>query len=69
MTAIEKIGLTTEEAAEALRVSERTILDLIKSGGIKAVKIGNRAGWRIHPDAIADWMKAGTHDHKAEDID
>ena len=67
MTPIEKIGLTAEEAAEALRVSERTILDLIKSGNIKAVKIGNRAGWRIHPDAIAEWMKAGTPELKAED--
>lgn len=64
---IETIGLTTKEAAEALRVTEVTVLELVRSGAIKAVKLGNRGGWRIHPDAIAAWMKAGTLDPGADD--
>lgn len=67
MGEIEKIGLTTKEAAEALRVTELTVQELVRSGAIKAVKLGNRGGWRIHPDAIAVWMKAGTLNPEADD--
>lgn len=55
---IQYIGLTLEEAAKALRVDSRTMRTLIQAGKVKAVKAGK--GWRIHPDAIAEWMKAGT---------
>ena len=59
MSKIEKIGLTAEEAAQALRVSERAVSDLLRAGKIKAVKIGNRGGWRIHPQAINDYLLKG----------
>lgn len=59
MTEIERIGLTVEEAAQALRVSERAMADLLREGKIKGVKIGNRGGWRIHPQAIHDYLLKG----------
>ena len=62
MTEIEQIGLTVEEAAQALRVSERAVADLLRTGKIKAVKIGNRGGWRIHPQAINDYLLKGDLD-------
>ena len=62
---IQYIGLTLDEAAKALRVDLRTMRAWVQAGKVKAVKAGK--GWRIHPDAIAEWMKAGTPDPKAED--
>ena len=59
MSEIEKIGLTVEEAAQALRVSERAMADLLREGKIQGVKIGNRVGWRIHPDAIKAYLLKG----------
>ena len=59
------IGYTIEEAAQALRMHPKTVRSLVTSGKIKAVKGGK--SWLIHPDAIAEWMKAGTPDPKAED--
>ena len=57
---VQHIGLTLDEAAKALRVDSRTMRALIQTGKVNAVKAGK--GWRIHPDAIAEWMKAGTPD-------
>ena len=59
MSEIEKLGLNVEEAAKALRVSERAMADLLRASKIKAVKIGNRGGWRIHPQAINDYLLQG----------
>lgn len=55
---IPPIGYTIEEAAQALRMHHTTVRALVTSGKIKAVKGGK--AWLIHPDAIAEWMKAGT---------
>ena len=62
---ISLIGYTIEEAAQALRMHHTTVRSLVTSGKIKAVKGGK--SWLIHPDAISEWMKAGTPDPKAED--
>ena len=59
------IGYTIEEAAQSLRMHPKTVRSLVTSGKIKAVKGGK--SWLIHPDAIAEWMKAGTPDPKEED--
>lgn len=55
---IPTIGYTIEEAAQALRVHHSTVRTLVTSGEIKAVKAGK--SWLIHPDAIREWMMAGT---------
>ena len=57
---IEPIGYTLAEAAQALRISERAMSALLKSGKIPAVKISNRIGWRVDPQAIRDFVLSGT---------
>ncbi len=46
--------LTPEEAAEYLKVSKRTLLDLARRGQIPGRKIGNR--WRFSPTQLAGFM-------------
>jgi excisionase family DNA binding protein len=45
--------LTTKEAAEILRVSERSLMRYIKSGRLKASKIG---WWRIRENDLNDFI-------------
>ncbi|QDP95150.1 helix-turn-helix domain-containing protein [Microlunatus elymi] len=42
------------EAAEALRLSKCAIYELIRSGQLRTVKIGNRR--RVPVDALAEWV-------------
>lgn len=49
-----KIGMTLDEAAEALRVDSKTIRTLIKAGDFPARKVGK--GYRIDPDAVKHWL-------------
>lgn len=51
------IGMTVDEAAEALRVERRAVLAAIAERGLPAVKIGR--GWRIDPDALKAWIAKG----------
>lgn len=56
---IETIGLTLEEAAGALRITPKAMSELLRSGKMPAVKLGNRGGWRIHPQAIHEYLLRG----------
>lgn len=49
-------GVTIQEAAEELGVSERTVRRRIKSGELKAWKVPTAQGfeWRVNPDGDAD---------------
>jgi excisionase family DNA binding protein len=49
---------TTEEAAELLRVSPRTVCQWLRSGKIPGRKVGKF--WLIPEAALLDWL-AGTH--------
>ena len=51
------IGMTLEEAADALRVDRKTIFKAIQDGGLPARKVG--VGWRIDPDAVRTWIATG----------
>ena len=51
------IGMTAEEAAEALRVDRKTIFKLLQQGDFPARKVG--VGWRIDPDAVKRWLAEG----------
>ncbi len=46
---------TTEEAAQMLRISTRTILRAIEAGQIKAKRVGR--GYRITKDALAAYWQ------------
>lgn len=47
--------LTIEEAAGQLRVSERTIYDMVRAGKIEAFKVGRV--WRIPEEALWDALR------------
>ena len=51
------IGMTTEEAAKALRCDVKTVQDAIRDGGLPARLVGR--GWRISPRALEDWIASG----------
>lgn len=48
------IGMTIEEAARSLRVSARTIQDMVARGELPARMVGNK--WRISPKALDEWL-------------
>ncbi len=50
--------LTPDEAADYLKVSKRTVLELARRGEIPGRKIGNR--WRFSPSQLARFMGIGT---------
>lgn len=45
---------TPEEVADMLRVTRRTVYEWIRSGQLKAVKVGRQ--WRITEDDISKMM-------------
>jgi excisionase family DNA binding protein len=48
--------LTTEEVAERLRVSARTVTNLITKGDLPAFRVGR--AWRVQTDHLAEYVKA-----------
>lgn len=52
------IGMTIQEVAQALRIDERTVHNLLKSSGLPARKCG--VSWRFDPDAIKAWLASGS---------
>ncbi|MCR5259216.1 MAG: helix-turn-helix domain-containing protein [Desulfovibrio sp.] len=46
--------MTLEEAAQALRITRRTMFTLIKEQGLPARRVGK--GWRVDPDALKKWI-------------
>lgn len=50
---------TTQQLAEHLQVSERTILNWIRSGRLSGYRLpGSRAGWRIDDAALERFLAA-----------
>ena len=47
--------LTTEQAADALQVSGRTVLQWLRSGVLPGRKLGGL--WRIHPDVLDQFIR------------
>lgn len=48
------IGMTLDEAADALRVNTKTLRMLIKEGDFPARKVGK--GFRVDPAAVKEWL-------------
>jgi len=52
--------LTVAQAAEYLKLSEKTIRRLIKSRSLKASKVGDRS-WRIKASDIGNYLSTHTN--------
>jgi len=50
---------TLEEIKEILKVTRRTLYNYIKSGNLKAVKIGKY--WRIKQSDLEEFLENGTN--------
>lgn len=51
--------LTPKAAAEKLAVSVKTVKNLLRSGKLRGVKVGNL--WRLQEEALEDYLKDQTH--------
>ena len=51
--------LTPEAAAEKLAVSVKTVKNLLRSGKLRGVKVGNL--WRLQEESLEEYLKASTH--------
>ena len=49
--------LTIPEAAELLRIAERTLYTLARQGKFPAMKVGNQ--WRVDREALKEWGRTG----------
>ena len=57
--ATEPFAFTIEEAAQALKVSVRTVRDLLASGEMDdCARLVGRT-WRISPTRLRDWLRGG----------
>lgn len=50
---------TLEEVVTILQVTKRTVYNYIKSGKLKAVKMGKY--WRVSHEDLQDFVKKGTN--------
>jgi len=50
---------TIDEIAEILKVTQRTIYNYIKSGTLKAIKIGKY--WRVKHSDLEKFLETGTN--------
>lgn len=51
--------LTPEAAAEKLAVSVKTVKNLLRSGKLRGVKVGNL--WRLREEALEEYLKEPAH--------
>ena len=51
--------LTPEAAAEQLAVSVKTVKNLLRSGKLRGVKVGNL--WRLREEALEEYLKEPIH--------
>lgn len=49
--------LTLTDVSEALNVSESQTYALVRSGELKAIKIGGRGQWRVERTALEDYIQ------------
>ena len=50
--------LTVEDICQRLQVHRQTVRRWLREGELHGVLIGDRAGWRVHPDDLAAFLKA-----------
>lgn len=54
--------LTVDEVAAIFNVSPRTVLRLIDSGEIQALRVGRQ--WRFRKEWVRDWIEQHTSRHR-----
>jgi excisionase family DNA binding protein len=64
-TAVPKMALTIDEAAQALSVCPRTVSRLIERGELVRLSIGNR-GFRVSTASIQKWIERQAQEQEAE---
>jgi excisionase family DNA binding protein len=50
--------LTVEEICGRLQVHRQTVRRWLREGDLHGVLIGDRAGYRVHPDDLAAFLRA-----------
>ncbi|HEX8157850.1 MAG TPA: helix-turn-helix domain-containing protein [Solirubrobacteraceae bacterium] len=50
--------LTPAEVAAHCRVSTKTVLRAIRSGALRAARLGTRGAYRVEPAAVDAWIAA-----------
>ena len=58
------VGMTVEEAAKALRVSARTVQDMLAAGRLPGRLVGNK--WRLSPKALNNFLDTYEHDERED---
>ena len=53
--------LTVNEACNILKVSKKTLYNLVRAGGLHAVKVGR--GWRILRPSLEDYLRGDNNNH------
>jgi excisionase family DNA binding protein len=66
-TALSKRFLTATDVAGAIHAKEPVVYDLIKSGHLRARRVGRR--WLIDPDSLTDFMAGRVSGAPAETVD
>ena len=56
------IGMTVEETARALRVSFRTVQDMLAAGKLPGRLVGNK--WRVSPKALDAFLGGFEHERR-----
>jgi len=59
--AVEPFAFTIEEAAAALKVSTRTVRDLLAGGEMDSCARLVGRSWRISPTLLREWLRGGKH--------
>jgi len=56
------VGMTVEETAQALRVSRRTVQDMLSQGRLPGRLVGNK--WRVSPKAVDAFLATYEHERR-----
>lgn len=57
--------LTLADVAEVLNVSASQVYSLVRSGELRAIKVGGRGQWRVEASALEEWI-ASAYDATAQ---
>ncbi len=59
--------LTTAEVAQILRLSVKTVGDMIRNNELPAMRVGGV--WRVRRESLDEWMRKQERNHSIKDIE